>query len=253
MAGAEDSLEPLFRKLGQYLTLTREQRQCIVDLVKDQTSVNPDTAIVSQGEPYGLCGILAEGWAIQYKTLSDGRRQVVNFLLPGTFVGLQGTVFESSDHSIGTLTPGIVYYFRPEQLVDLIRHDPLLGMAVVWNRTQEEAILMERLVSLGQRSAKERLAHVLIELWYRLELRGLDEQKKLPFPVGQAVLADLLGLTPVHINRTLKALKQEKLIDYDRKTVSLLDMDTLLKWADFDESYLHSTPMLERTRDSFSR
>ena len=244
MVDADHGLDPLFQKLSHYLELNDDQRRRVLELAKNPTPVKPDTAIVSQGESYGLCGILAKGWAIQYKTLSDGRRQVVNFLLPGTFTSLQATVFGTSDHSISMLTDGLLYSFKPEHLVDLIKHEPVLGMAIVWNRTQEEAILMERLVSLGQRSAKERVAHVLIELWHRLELRGLDDQMKLPFPVGQAILADLLGLTPVHINRTLKTLKQDGLIDYDRKTVSLLDMDTLLEWADFDDSYLHAQSLL---------
>jgi CRP-like cAMP-binding protein len=247
MASNEEHFEPLFRKLGTYLSLSDEQRGYIINLTNAGKAVGQDTTLLEQGAKYDHSGILANGWAIQYKTLSDGRRQVVNFLLPGTFIGLQAAVFERCDHGVTTLTDGVVYWFEPERLVELIKHDPRLGMAILWNRTQEEAILMERLVSLGQRSAKERLAHILIELWYRLELRGLDDQKRMPFPVGQAVLADLLGLTTVHINRTLKVLKNEGLIDYDRKTVSLLDMDTLLKWADFDESYLHSMPMLDRT------
>lgn len=252
MTDFANDLDPLFKKMSRYVALSNAQRQTLANLAERAQSVPKETAIVEQGERCASCGILAKGWAIQSKSLSDGRRQIIDILLPGTFVNLQATLLENPDFSVATLTESTVHWFDPNRLVELIRTDPVLGMAVMWDRTQEESILMERLVSLGQRSAKERLAHVLIELQQRLELRGLDGHQKLPFPVTQTTLADLLGLTAVHINRTLKDLKRDGLIDYGRNTIVLQDVNRLLRWADFDASYLHNAAMLERTRKTLS-
>ena len=248
MEGDQDPLEPLFHKLENCLKLNDGRRALLSGLVSKPQSVQRDTVIVEQGLPYSRAGILTAGWAVSYKVLSDGRRQVVDLLLPGTFVGLQGLVFHEADHSLASITDSTIYWFEYEGMLELTRRDPLLGMAVIWDRTGEESVLMERLASLGQRSARERMAHILVELWQRLHLRGLGDMTRLPFPVNQSLLADLLGITNVHVNRTLTAMKKDGLVTYDRNMIELLDAEALITLGDFDSTYLHDKPMAAGTK-----
>jgi CRP-like cAMP-binding protein len=236
---------PLLRKLARYVRMSLAERRAIAYLVRRTTSVGADTDLVRQGEPLAKAVILRDGWAIRYRTLSDGRRQIMNFLLPGDMFDLCAFLLTASDHSVGTITPCAVHYVPVSAIADLFRHWPRLGAAMWKSALQEEATLRERILSLGRRSARERTAHLLYELWVRLGVVGLRNGGNFDLPLTQVELADALGLTPVHVSRTLHHLRQQGLIDVGRRHVTILRPREQAAYGEFARDHLHQTPIHE--------
>lgn len=143
------------------------------------------------------------------------------------------------DHSIGLLSAARFAEVRQDEMRDLLREHPKVAEALWWSTLVDEAVLREWLVNVGQRSAYERMAHLFIELFYRLEVVGLAVGMAFTLPVTQEQLADTLGLTPVHINRTLQRMREEGLIELENRRLRILDMGRLCNIAAFDDKYLH--------------
>lgn len=199
----------------------------------------PHTSIVIQDEPYRNICILNEGWAIRYKMLLDGKRQILDFLLPGDCVGLAAMVFQSADHFVVTVTPTNVSCITPETMAELFRRHPKLGAAIYWTLSQEEALVAEHLVNIGRRNAYTRLGHLFLELFWRLDAVGLVHDHAYDFPFNQTMLADALGLSPIHINRILRRLRKDGLIQIDGRRVAVLNLKALEEAVHFETTYLH--------------
>ena len=244
----DNYLAPLLTELGTFAEIPDAAVKFLGSMVQNITESRKNAELYEQGEPYRRSGFLVSGWAIKHKLLTDGRRQVIDVVLPGAIIGLHANVFEDSDHSMMALNDLAVAWFEPQEITRLFRDFPLVGMAIAWQAARGESVLMERIASLGRRSAHERMAHIFLEIRRRLRIRGLDKGNELVFPINQGILADLLGLSVVHVNRTLRVMRQSGEIDLSKHTLTLKSMERLVHTAGFDETYLHEKPMPPKTK-----
>jgi len=243
---------PLWLKLSSYLILTDEEKAYLSDLERNIDRHSPRSDLLQQGEKYRNVLVMRDGWAIRHKALPDGRRQVVNFVLPGDIIGMYCTLFESADHSVTTLTAVEVASFPPERIVKLFQSFPRLAAALAWSGAREEAMVAERLLSLGRRTALERTAHLIVELLRRLSTVNMADNGHFALPVTQEILADALGLSIVHINRTLRRLRDSGLIELNGQRITVNDVRQLASVGQFDELYLHMIRAPKRLERAFA-
>ncbi len=166
-----------------------------------------DLLLVGNNSPHVYT--LLRGWAFRYVLLEDGRRQILNFVLPGDFLGLQTSVFEVMEHSVQALTDVQLCLFPRSRLWDLYREQPGLGFDVTWLAAHEESLVDENLASVGQRSALERMAFLILHIVQRIDGLGLVKNDVCEFPLTQQHIADSMGLSLVHTNKTLRRLVRD--------------------------------------------
>jgi len=195
--------------------------------------------LVSEGEQPDRIRIVLSGWLSRYKTLEDGRRQIVNFVLPGETCDAHAYLLSRIDHSIGALTPVVYSEIEPHQFEELIKSDRGLAEALWCETLSNSSIQREWSLNIGRRIALERVAHLLCEIVERLRPVGLIDGKICAFPVTQMDLADATGLSVVHLNRTLQELRSSGLIILRDRILTINDLDALKNVAMFDASYLH--------------
>jgi CRP-like cAMP-binding protein len=236
--GNEVNESALARKLHHFLDFSHDDVACIVALEEQELAVAPRTELISQDAEGQSYFVLLKGWAACSKLLPDGRRQIINFAVPGDFLGLRCFLLPKADHAVVTITEASVSQFPQQQMVDLIRANPKFGAAVLWALSFEQAIVVDHLVNIGRRSALERTAHLLLELEARLSLVGLSADGSFEVPVTQEDLGDVLGLTTVHVNRVLRQLRTRDLIAIRQRRVDILDRDGLEELAQFAAGYL---------------
>ncbi len=244
---------PLWLKLSSYVTLTREETAFLAELERTVVRQPGRTDLLRQGDRYGEASVLREGWAIRHKALPDGRRQVVNFMLPGDIIGIYSNLFECADHSVTTLTAVEVASFPPERIVELFLGFPRLAAALAWSGAREEAMVAERLLSLGRRTALERVAHLIVELLRRLSVVNMAQGDTFSLPVTQEIMADALGLSIVHVNRTLRRLRDSGLIEVGGQRITVKDVAQLAVVGQFDELYLHFIQAPDQLERAFSK
>jgi CRP-like cAMP-binding protein len=201
-------------------------------------SLPPRVDLLRQGESTGPVHVLIEGWAIRYKTLEDGRRQILSVLIPGDIFDIHGHLAKSMDHSIATLTPTRIALLDDEFLDTARKHHPDLEALLWCDMHVSSAIQRERTTSLGQRTARERMAHIMCELFLRQRSVQLVEGRSCAFHLTQTELAEALGMTPVYVNRTLQDLRRDGLIQLEQKCLTVLDLPQLEATALFDGGYL---------------
>lgn len=193
--------------------------------------VEAGTNILQQGTNSAHIYTILSGWAFRYKTLQDGRRQIVNYALPADFLGLQGSVNDEMQHSVEALTDVMLCVFPREKLWSLYTDYPTLAFDITWLAAREEQILDEGLLSVGRRSAMERLAYLLLSMFLRAEEIGLTKGNRMIFPFTQQHVADTLGLSLVHTNKTLQRLQATKTLRWKERRFELLDREGLTKLA----------------------
>ncbi len=233
----------LILKFSLILDLTEEEKSILLSLQNECDSIPPQTDIVVEGEDLSTTYIVQSGWTYTYKLLPDGKQQILNFNLCGDIIGPYAMVLKQADHSVRTLTETKLFKVDPEKLLDLLSESPRLAVAIFWSAARDGAILGEQVTRIGRRPAYERMAHLLLELLRRLESVGLVVDDKFDFPLTQELLADTLGLTSVHVNRTIRALKKDGLINYKSDLMKIINQDGLRKVADFDANYLEQTDL----------
>jgi CRP-like cAMP-binding protein len=194
--------------------------------------------LLRQGEGTGPLHVLIEGWAIRYKTLEDGRRQILSVLIPGDIFDINGHLAKSMDHSIATLTSATLALLDDDFLDTARRRHPDLEKLLWCDMHVSAAIQRERSTSLGQRTARERMAHILCELFWRQHSVRLARARTCAFHLTQTELAEALGMTPVYVNRTLQDLRRDGLIQLEQKCLTVLDLPRLEAMALFDAGYL---------------
>ena len=202
------------------------------------------SAIISELNPSGKLFTLYAGWAFRYKTLSDGRRQILNFLLPGDFIGLQEEFADGPSHGVEALTDATLCVFPRDRLRDLFCQFPTLGYDVTWLSAREEGMVDENLLTTGRRNATERVAVLLMHLYRRVQRLGLAEDGSIAFPINQQHIADALGLSLVHTNKTLRALHKLGLHELRDGRLRLLNTKALQRIADYYESPKRKVPLL---------
>jgi CRP-like cAMP-binding protein len=161
------------------------------------------------------------------------------FLLPGDLCDVHIFILKEMDHAIGILSNARVAAIPQQKIIEVFEERPTLRRALWWSTLVDEGTLREWLVNLGQRDARDRLAHLFIELWYRARAVGLVHDDAFGMPLTQNDLADTMGLTPVHVNRTLQQMRRDGLIELQRGRIRIPDIEQLKRIADFEPNYLH--------------
>jgi CRP-like cAMP-binding protein len=208
--------------------------------VCDSTRVFPARHdLIREGDKPSSVFIMLEGWACRYKLLPEGGRQIMAFLMPGDFCDMHVAVLDEMDHTIATITKARVAQVPRVAMEELIDATPAITHAFWRAQLIDEATLRAWIVSMGRRGSLERVAHLMCELYVRAHSIGLATGDRLVFPLTQVVLADALGLTPVHINRVLRRLRIEGVMEMSRGTLVISDPKKLSRIAGFQDNYLH--------------
>lgn len=239
---------PLSRKLKNFVPLTTTDRDMLAEVVEPPRMIEPRVDIVEEGEDPRAVNVVLSGWACRYRQFEDGRRQIISILLPGDCCDPHIFLLDRRDHAIGALTQVAIARIPGPAMVDLTNRNPALDLAFHREALAATAIQREWTVSLGRRSGVERLAHLFCELHARLAAVGLADGTSCPMPLTQPDLADALGQTTVHINRTLQDLRAARLLSLKSRRLTLLDPEGLRRLAKFDPSYLHLQAARDTTR-----
>ncbi|MGH7107248.1 MAG: Crp/Fnr family transcriptional regulator, partial [Acetobacteraceae bacterium] len=198
--------------------------------------------IIVQGRKYDSIFVLTEGFALCYRIMPDGRRHVLNVSIPGDTIGYLACFFETALYSVSTLSKAVVCSISFAAIATAFRDHPRLALTVFRSSARETAVLGEHLADVGWRNAYERLAHFLLELATRLGAIGMSDGTTFDLPLTQAKLADVLGLSIPHVNRMLRRLREDGLIELTGPRVRIVDRLALVTLADFNGSYLVRDP-----------
>jgi CRP-like cAMP-binding protein len=233
------ALEALIARLQYYSDLSDGERDALARLGGKVRSFAANSEIITAGQEMDAVLVMREGWAARFKLLEDGRRQILNILLPGDIFDLQVLVAAEADHSVVTVTSGSLYAVSPAAVREMLAESGALTMAFWWTQVQEEAFLREQIIRNGRQSAQERIAHLLLELHRRAQIVNQASGDTLRLPLTQTQIADTLGLTPIHTNRVLRRLVRAGYIEMNRQWIRFLEPDALAQMCDFDPSYFH--------------
>ena len=223
---------------------TPEELSFVSTFKSGELIVEAGTTLFLQGTNSAHLYTILSGWAFRYKTLVDGRRQILNYALPSDFLGLQGSVVDEMQHSVEALTDMMLCVFPREKLWGLYSGYPALAFDLTWLAAREEQIIDENLVSVGRRSALERLAYLLLHLFIRAEEVGLTKGAVIPIPFTQQHVADTLGMSLVHTNKTLKRLTATKAVRWKDKRFEILDRERLIEIAGYEASDKRRRPFI---------
>lgn len=226
------------RKLGAFVALSEAELAVLDGMHKRRRTFVAGRDLVHQGQSDQAAYILMSGWACSYKLLADGQRQIVDFQIPGDFLGLRSVLLHISDHSIEPITDIEVTEVLVSDMLEAFSQTPRLAMAVLWAASRDEAMVVEHLIDVGRRKAAERTAHFLLELGARLTLVGQGSREGYACPLTQYLLADALGLSSVHVNRVLRQLREAELVRFRDGVVTFLNYERLVEFADFEQTYL---------------
>lgn len=227
------------RKIQGFGPLSDAEMELLNEASGASKIVRANYDLIREGDKPGPVIVVLEGWACRYKMLPDGSRQITALLLPGDFCDLHVDVLDRMDHAIGTLTECRVATIGREKMSALLTATPTLTHAFWRAQLVDEAVLRAWIVSMGRRDSMERIAHLMLELHIRMRNVGLTNGDRFEMPLTQTVLADALGLTPVHVNRMFRALRERGAMEVGSGKLKILDIDALVRIAGFDGSYLH--------------
>jgi CRP-like cAMP-binding protein len=231
---------PLIRKLeSQGLRLTDEEVASLLEMPMQIETLRADQDIVREGDRPSRSCLMLEGYAAMFKVTPTGKRQIVAFHIAGDIPDLQSTQLEVLDTSLGTLTPAKVAFIRHEAINHVCERHFRIARAM-WRQTLiDAAIFREWVVNVGRREALNALAHVMCEFVIRMRAMGLTQGAECELPMTQAELGDALGISTVHVNRTLQELRAAGLITLRGARLTVLDWERLKEVGEFDPTYLH--------------
>jgi CRP-like cAMP-binding protein len=230
---------PLLRKLANFTALSADETNALQECCGDVRVLAPGEDIITQGDRTGGVRLLLEGFACRYKVLEDGRRQIVAYFVPGDLCDLRIFILKRMDHSIGAVAASRVATLTPDNVLKLTNRFPNLTRALWWSTLVDEAITREWLVNVGQRNARERMGHLFCEILLRFRAVGLSQGNSCALPLTQVELAETLGLSSVHVNRTLQDLRRQGLITLEGGTLTIENLDKLTQVSFFNPDYLH--------------
>lgn len=237
---------PFALKLGAFVALSGQELLSIDKLQSRRKKFLAGREILHQGQSKHTSYILSSGWVCSFKLLSAGDRQIIDFKIPGDFLGMRSLLLRSADHNIEAVTSVEVSEVSSQDILEVFNKSPRLATGLLWAASRDEAMLVEHLVAIGRRGARERVAHVLLELGARLKLVQMGTPLSFACPLTQNMLADAVGLTAIHVNRVLRGLREDGLVTFQHGRVTIHDFDGLVALADFDKSYLdHEGPLLK--------
>lgn len=233
-------IDPVIAKLAAYAKLSEQDRRTVQALCTDIRAVAKNKELAREGTAPESLFFVVDGWAARFKMLPNGFRQITSLLLPGDFCDTGVGVVARMDYSVTALTAARVAWVTQAALNDAVRGRPALARALRWSDVVDEAILRTWMVNIGRRDAYSRTAHLLCELHARLKRVGLTASGKIDFPLTQEQLADVLGLTSVHVNRTLQRLRAVGLVYLQNHILTVPDPPLLAATAGFDPMYLQA-------------
>jgi CRP-like cAMP-binding protein len=221
------------RPLPLFMAHSNEELALVQSLKKREQPLEAGATLIHEGQVDAPLFTLLDGWAFRFKTLSDGRRQILNFLLAGDFIGVQQKMGDGAAHGVVTLTDAVFCVFQRDALWAMHREQPTMGFNVTWLTAHEESVVDETLLSVGRRSAEERIATLLVLLWKRAAALQADQGAGgVPFPLTQQHVADALGLSLVHTNKTLRKLERRGLHAVADGRLHLRDVKAMVRLAD---------------------
>ena len=236
----------LTMKLEQFTSFSADDRQVLDRLGADNRRTwAPKRDIIRDGEHVDQIHLVVSGIAIRNKIMPDGKRQIMAFLIPGDLCDLEVFVLARMDHAITALNETTCALIPSDTVKTMLTDMGGLTQPLWWSTMTDSAVLRERIIDHGQRDARERLAHLFYEMLIRYRVIGLAADNSYPFPVTQEDLGDATGLTAVHVNRTLRGLRADGLIEFTGKAVRISDPIALKNVARFSPDYLH----LQRSKD----
>jgi CRP-like cAMP-binding protein len=231
-------------KLSQFAPLSDKDIGVLETLCLPEERFGAGANIVVEGETPRSAFVVTRGMACRYRLMADGRRQILTILIPGDFFDLYGFLVQAMDHSVASIGPTRIAAIGREAVIEIVANHPRIGAALWWSAMQEEAMLRERIVALGRRSARGRVAYFLCEIVWRQRVIGMAEDHAIRLPFTQTDLADMLGLTSVHTNRVLQGFRRDGLITLAHRRLTLLDLERLQAISGLTSDYLKlaSTP-----------
>jgi CRP-like cAMP-binding protein len=224
--------------------ITPEELDTIYNMLDGQIALPAGAEIIRAGDESAQLYTLYSGWAFRFKTLPDGRRQILNFLLPGDLLGLQAAMFDAALHGIEALTDVELCVLPRRKVWDLFGDMPGLAFDVAWLGSREESLVDENLTSVGRRSAAERVAALIVALYKRAEMLGLVTDHSFGFPLTQQHIADALGLSLVHTNKTLARLRRMGMFTRANGTMTLANPRVLERVAQYFDEEVPLRPLI---------
>ena len=235
----DPGIERALAKLRARDVISEEEERVFIRSIAEIVEIPADRVVVRAGTTLSHSVLLLDGIACRYKDLADGQRQIQELHVPGDYLDLHGFLLKSLDHHVGALTSLRIALVPHETLRLITEQHPHLARMLWFSTLLDASIQREHILSIGRRSALSRLAHLLCELYLRLEVSGLTNGSVYPLPLTQGDLADATGLTPVHVNRMLKRLRDDGIATFRGGEVSIHDWPRLQRAAEFDPAYLH--------------
>ncbi|QDI74587.1 Crp/Fnr family transcriptional regulator [Leisingera aquaemixtae] len=232
------------RKRAIFTPMSREELQFTQQFKTGELVVDAGTTILLEGSNSPQLYTVLKGMGTRYTTLENGRRQVINFLFPGDFAGLQAGLMGEMKHSIEATTAMTLCVFRRTALFELYEHQPHRAYDLTWISAVEEHFLGETIASLGQRDAAQRIAWALVRIYERLKAVGMEANGAVPLPFKQQDLADALGLSLVHTNKMLKTLRDKKLVHWQNGQLKISNLPALATVAMIDLAAPEPRPLI---------
>lgn len=231
--------ETLVRKLNGLGGLSHEDIAAIEELPIRERRLKAGTLVVAEDQLVSECCLLITGYACRSKLARDGKRQIVSFHVAGDILDIQHLFFDRADHNVRVITDADVALIPLSALRDLISSNPEVAAALWRDCLVDASILREWVLNVGRRSAAGRISHMLCEFVERCLAAGLSDSPAMILPMTQEYVGDATGLTAVHVNRVLRELREEGLIEGAGRTFKILDWDRMRQFADFRPGYLH--------------
>jgi CRP-like cAMP-binding protein len=235
-------MNAFLRKLECYAPLGESDRTLIETLTDATKPVARRTPLVLEGSSTNVVHVILEGFAIRHKVVGDGTRQIFGYLVPGDICDLHVALLEEMDHTVSTISDCVVAQIRRPSILDIVAERPAITRALWWTMLVDEAVLREWVTNMGARNADLRIGHLFCEIHARLKAVGLSSKGNFTLPITQQELADTVGLSVVHVNRSLKVLRERGLAKFHKHLVEIPNIDRMQEFSDFTDAYLHLQP-----------
>ncbi|MEA2782309.1 MAG: hypothetical protein QOK29_3853 [Rhodospirillaceae bacterium] len=234
---------PFVLKLTRFIALGSDDLAALARMLDHKIAVKKGKDILVEGYEYKSLHIVESGFAIRYKLLHNGRRQIVNIVLPGDIIGFPACFFERAVFSVAAVTKMSLHEVPLEGFADLCRRRASIATAMIWFAAREAALYAEHITNTGRRAPLERIAHFILETHVRLQAVGYATERSFEMPLSQESIGDVVGLSAPHVNRMLSELRSEGLIAMSGHQMTILDMAALQILGEFQSSYLLRTPI----------
>jgi CRP-like cAMP-binding protein len=232
-------LSKLLERWERRVPLSDDDRRAVAELPFTRRTFSRDSYLVREGEPPVSCHLILSGFAYRQKLVSNGTRQIISVHIPGELIDAQNMLLPVADHNVQSLGRSEMALVPISAMTTLMANHPAVGRAIWLDTLIDSSVFREWVVNVGRRSARARIAHLLCELILRMRSAGLTEGLSVDFPFTQEQIADATGLTAVHTNRTLQALRKSGLNTLSSGQLTVNDWGQLAEVADFSERYLH--------------